>query len=790
MAENLGAKFTIDVSNLKAGLAQANRMIRESESEFKAAAAGMGDWQKNADGLRAKINQLNSTAQIQREKVRALQEEYNRLIAEGMEPTSAKATLMRTNINNATAALNKSEAEASKCTKALDELGNEAEDSGKKAKTGSDGFTVFKGVLADLASSAIKGALNGIKDLGAALVNLGKQSLMSYADFEQLEGGAKKIFDEMDYSSIAADANDAYLNMGMSANQYLESINSVGAAFASTMGDQAGYDTAKKGMQAIADFASGTGKSVDVLNEKYQLITKSSSSYQSIADQFAGILPQTSADFLEQAQAAGILSKDYEKLTAVPVAEYQQAVTAMMEKGVNALGLTGNTAAEAADTMSGSLATMKTSWSNLMTGLADDSANIEQLGKNLVTSVTNVAKNFIPRITQIIQGASKAIAETLPQLVQQIVPLIQQNLPLIIQAVQQAIQTILAVLPELVQGIAPLIPQIVQMIVTLLPQLVDAGIKVLLALIQGITEALPQLIAMLPSIIKQVFDVIIANLPAIIEAGVQLLIALIEGLSEALPQLISYLPYIIETITQVLMDNLPLIIDAGIQIIVALIKGIVQSLPQIISTVVKLIGTFVKQFISSLPQFLTLGMKAIGSLIDGIGQTIGLLIASCADLVSKVVNKIGELPGKMVEAGLNLVKGLWQGINDAKDWVLGKIKGFGESVLNGIKSFFGIHSPSTVMRDQIGVNLAKGIGVGFEEEIPDVQRQIQNSIDDLSAGGFSANINGAQSMATAGGGKSVTINQTNNYAATHTRYELYKSKEDTAAAVKFALMGV
>ena len=219
MAENLGAKFTIDVSNLKAGLAQANRMIRESESEFKAAAAGMGDWQKNADGLRAKINQLNQTAAIQSEKVKALKEEYNRLIAEGMEPTSAKATLMRTNINNATAALNKSEAEAEKCAEALDELGNEAEESGKKAKEGGDGFTVFKGVVADLAATAIKSALNGIKDLGAAMVNLGKQSLMSYADFEQLRGGAQKIFDEMDYSTIATDANNAYLSMGMSANQ-------------------------------------------------------------------------------------------------------------------------------------------------------------------------------------------------------------------------------------------------------------------------------------------------------------------------------------------------------------------------------------------------------------------------------------------------------------------------------------------------------------------------------------------------------------------------------------------
>lgn len=789
MAENLGAKFTIDVSNLKAGLAQANRMIRESESEFKAAAAGMGDWQKNADGLRAKINQLNQTAAIQSEKVKALKEEYNRLIAEGMEPTSAKATLMRTNINNATAALNKSEAEAEKCAKALDELGNEVEDSGKKAEDSKGGWSSWGQTLADLRTKAIQAAISGIKELGAAMVNLGKESLMSFADFEQLEGGAKKIFDEMDYSQISADANNAYLSMGMSANQYLESINSVGAAFASTMGDQAGYDTAKKGMQAIADFASGTGKSVDVLNEKYQLITKSSSSYQSIADQFAGILPQTSSDFLEQAQAAGLLSGNYKKLTDVPVAEYQQAVTAMMEKGVDALGLTGNTAAEAAGTMSGSLATMKTSWSNLVTGLGDDSADIEQLATNLVTSVTNVAKNFIPQITKIIQGASKAIAATLPKLVKEIVPLIQQNLPLIIQAIQQMIQTILAVLPELVQGIAPLIPQIVQMIVTLLPQLIDAGIKILLALIQGITEALPQLIAMLPTIITQIIQVIVQNLPLIIQAGVQLLVALIKGIVDALPQLIEMLPQIIDTIITTLLDNLPLLIDCGIELLVAIINGLIEALPQLVSMTPQIIWKITQTLGSHMYELVTSGITIISSLVSGIGSAIGSVVSKAAEVGQSILNKLAEFPSQVVETGANLVKGLWQGISDTTSWIIEKVKGFGSSVLDGLKSFFGIASPSKVMRDQVGVNLAKGIGVGFEEEIPDVQRQIQNSIDDLSAGGFSANINGAQNMATAGG-KSVTINQTNNYAATHTRYELYKSKEDTAAAVKFALMGV
>ena len=136
----------------------------------------------------------------------------------------------------------------------------------------------------------------------AAFVGITKAAVDSYAEFEQLSGGVQKIFDEIDYSKIAEDAGNAYKTMGMSANEYLGVMTTVGANFASTLGDAKGYEVAKQGMQAISDFASGTGRSVDELSEKYQMITKSTSSYQSIADQFAGILPATSEGFLEQAQ--------------------------------------------------------------------------------------------------------------------------------------------------------------------------------------------------------------------------------------------------------------------------------------------------------------------------------------------------------------------------------------------------------------------------------------------------------------------------------------------------------
>ena len=124
---------------------------------------------------------------------------------------------------------------------------------------------------------------------------IGKQSLSAFADYEQLAVGVEKIFDQMDNSAIFADAATAYKTLNMSANDYLETINDVGANFAATMGDQAGYETAKRGLTAISDFASGTGKNLDILKDKFGMITRSTSSYQSIADQFGGVLPATSA---------------------------------------------------------------------------------------------------------------------------------------------------------------------------------------------------------------------------------------------------------------------------------------------------------------------------------------------------------------------------------------------------------------------------------------------------------------------------------------------------------------
>ena len=278
------------------------------------------------------------------------------------------------------------------------------------------------GLAASLKKFVVGGTLLKVgKEVGGALMEGMTEAVNQYSRFEQLEGGIQKIFDEADISGIMQDAANAYQDLNMSANDYMEAISQVGATFAQTMGDQAGYDTARTGMKAIADYASGTGRNLDELNEKYALITRSTSSYQSIADQFSGILPATSADFLEQAQAAGFLGEQYESLTEVPIAEYQQAVTGMLEQGVDSMGLLGNTAAESYGTISGSAAMMQSSWENLVTDLGkgnvDMTDSVHKFTESLGAYIGNLAERIPIIISSVITGLPTLFSDVTTRLV-------------------------------------------------------------------------------------------------------------------------------------------------------------------------------------------------------------------------------------------------------------------------------------------------------------------------------------------------------------------------------------
>ena len=393
----------------------------------------------------------------------------------------------------------------------------------------------------------------------AGIVALTKSAVEGFAEYEQLAGGAQKIFDQMDYSIIEQDAQNAYKTMNISASEYLATMNDVGATFAATMGDEAGYNAAKTGLQAIADYASGTGKSVDVLSEKFTMITRSTSSYQSIADQFSGILPATSKDFLAQAQAAGFLSTKYRELTKVPIAEYQQAVSLMLEKGVADLGLAGNTAAETANTISGSLNAAKAAWSNLIVGIADENANFEELVNNFVETLVGdengeggVINNILPRVEVAMEGAGKLVEALIPVIIDKVPTIINEWLPKILNSGISIIKSILDGMVQnqgdIVSGVVTTINTLVSGIMDNLPEILVTGVMLIGQIAAGLIQGLPDLIYKIPEIISEIWNAFSENSDVFLEIGKSIVVGIWNGIVALWNSLVDNLSWLVNSL--------------------------------------------------------------------------------------------------------------------------------------------------------------------------------------------------------------------------------------------------
>lgn len=543
----------------------------------------------------------------------------------------------------------------------------------------------------------------------AAFAGITKAAVDSYAEFEQLKGGVETLFkDSADVLMRYADK--AYQTAGLSANDYMETVTSFSASLLQSLGGDT-EKAANYADQAIIDMSDNANK----MGTSMEMIQNA---YQGFAKQNYTMLDNLKLGYGGTKEEMQRLLDDAEKISGIKYdissfADITQAIHVIQTE----LGITGTTALEASSTIQGSANAMKASWQNLLTGMADPTQNFEQLLQNFISSVGTFLDNLLPVFTTATQGVLQMVQGLLPQ----IPALIEQMLPIVIGGVSGIIAGIIEVLPQIVNAVMEILPQIVTAISNMLPQILEAGIQILLSLIQGLTQALPQLIAMLPEIINTIITVLIENLPLIIAAGIQLLIAIVTGLSEAIPQLVAYIPTIINTMITTLLDNLPLIIDCAIQLLVAIITGLIQALPQLAAMTPQIILTIVTTLIKNLPQLLEAGKTLLKSVIDGI---------------KSILSKIGEV-------GKNIVQGLWQGIIKAKDWLLNKIKSFAHTITDGIKSFFGIHSPSTVMRDEVGKQIPAGMAIGIDKAknlvtkatkalVTDTRSEVQKVLDEMN----------------------------------------------------------
>ena len=682
-------------SEYKKALNSISDNLKVLNSEMRVVTSQYDKNDNSSQKLKATSEVLNKKIEEQKNKINVLKSALAQAEAEtGKNSDTTKKWQVQ---------LNNAEAELNDMNKELKDQHGNLEKSSEKAL--SLGDIIKANLISEGIIAGIKGLGKAIGAVGSAFINVGKQAVQSYAEYEQLVGGVDTLFGESS-AKVQEYANNAYKTAGLSANEYMETVTSFSASLISSLdGDTAkASEVANRAIIDMSDNANKMGTDMQSIQNAYQGFAKQNyTMLDNLKLGYGGTKEEMTRLISEASQMT-----DVQEELGITVAEgdmsFANIANAISVVQKN-MGLMGTTALEASGTISGSTGSMKSAWQNLVTGIADDNANFDVLVDNLVTSIVGkdgeggFINNILPRIQTALDGIVKMVVSLTDTL-----------------------------LPQIVTIGTDLITNLANSINENLPALLDSASTILDTLINGILTLLPTLLPVAISMLETLINAILENLPMILETGIMLIVALAEGVASMLPELIPLAINAILNLVETLLDNIDLIIDAGIELIIGLADGLIVSIPILLDKIPIIISKLIGAIVGNLPKISAMGLELAIKLGAGLIMGIPNLVLQIPTLITAIVGGFVQGFGKIKDTGLNLVKGLWEGIKDAGGWIMDRIRGFGESILNGIKSIFGIHSPSTVFRDEVGKNLALGIGEGFSDTMSDVSAEMQGAI--------------------------------------------------------------
>lgn len=295
------------------------------------------------------------------------------------------------------------------------------------------------------------------------------------------------------------------------------------------------------------------------------------------------------------------------------------------------------------------------------------------------------------------------------------------------QIIASLVSGIAGMLPTLIPSMVETVMLMTGALVENLPLVVDAGMQLISGLADGIIGAIPVLIEQLPELIDQILGFLTESLPVILEQGSSILLSLTDGIIGAIPMLVEMLPEVISSIVGFVTENLPTILEQGVQILTSLATGIIGALPELIGQIPAIISGIVGTLSENFPSIVSTGVTLLLELGSGIISAIPQLVAQLPAIGAAILGAFGEIPGMVLDVGKSIVEGLWSGISSMASWVADKVKGFASGIVDGIKGFLGIHSPSTVFAG-IGEDSGRGVGVGFSNIMKSVSEDMQNAI--------------------------------------------------------------
>lgn len=344
-----------------------------------------------------------------------------------------------------------------------------------------------------------------------------------------------------------------------------------------------------------------------------------------------------------------------------------------------------------------------------------DMANAATEAVNNMTSAFE-SGGVVGAVNSLMTSIVTGITTFVPQILQKGYELVSQFAQGFAQGFPEALSKFL----EFIQGIGNKLTEYA-------PIFIQKGFEILSNLVSGITQALPTLIEKVPTIISTFANVINDNFPTILAKGVELLGQLGMGIIQAIPTLVANIPQIVSAIADVILAYNWLNLGKNI---IKMFSGGISSMISTVKKVGKDVFNSIQNAIKNLPTLLRdIGRTAMTGFSNVISTARVAVSNAIKSVANAIINTVKSIPSKMISIGRNIVSGLWNGIAGMADWVIGKVKGFASSVLGGIKKALGIHSPSRVMRDEVGKYMALGLGVGFEKYAP--IKEIKGSISDI-----------------------------------------------------------
>jgi len=715
----------------------------------------------------------------QEEVVKQLASEVDRSAAAN-DKQAQSLSKMKVQLNNAETSVNKMEAEVSSMGDQLEEsadsaddmaksakdMGDDVEKAGKSAENASGGFTVLKGALANLASNIIQSAISGIQDLAGEAINSSDalkkfESTMSFAGYDD--------------SQIQA-ARDSMKEYADKTVYDLNTISNTTAQLAAN-----GIPNFEELTEAAGNLNAVAGGNSDTFSSVAMVLTQTAGAGKLTTEnwnQLADAIPGASGVLQEALEKNGAYTGNFRDAMSegqITAEEFNQAI---MDLGYT----------DAAQEAATSTETFEGAMGNMQAAVVDGLMQIyDAIGSENITGFINGITDTISAVIPPIKSAVQWFVDNLPVIGPLLAGIAAALGTLMVAQQINELSIAFSTWKETTEGVT-----IAQKILnaTMLSNPMVAVAAAVAALVVGLVvlwntnEGFRNFVIGAWENIKETVSNVVDSISTFFTSTVPNAIQTMVSWFQSLPQNIAtFLSQVIGNVVNWATNMANKAKDAGSKFL-SNVVGFVSQLPSRIATFLSNIisnvvawatnmannarnagSKFLQNVVSFISQLPSKIAGALGQVISRLATWVGQMGAKGAEaarrLVSSVVSGLASLPSRVVSIGTNVVHGIWNGISSGLGWIKGKISGWVGNVMSFIKGLFGIHSPSTVMRDEVGKFLAMGIGVGFEQEMGNVTKQMQDSMPDPSSFAMSADVaystSGYQSSGYQGGGYSQMV---------------------------------